>query len=651
MLNRLSYRVTFPTTGRTLTGEHHFQAGFGVITGPNEQGKSFIIEVARWCLFGSLALRGKADDYKTLTATLEFTTRGQTYVVERSFTTAKLTSGSTVLCTGTTPVNKHIPTLLGFGLDVFDVACAANQGDIERLGNLRPAERKRMVDSVIGLDRIEEVGKWAGEEARGYEKQVEALQRKAGTEPMPPSEPFDQRALEVASDAHAELHRLRGITSIKREKPNKPTCCIEMTAEQLRPLATAEQERNAEIKLLQARLKALPQPSPHTDEELESQERLLNGHLRWQFEKRHPVPIYPRAALETMLDAWSLVEKRQSLDRLIRELESHGEIDCPNCRHHFYLESGKIDDLRAKLQALPEVEQPDLTRALIGPEIAKHDDWDRHDTRAEWEEVKDFALVPIPPKLDQRAIDRHRRANAAAADRAEIEACLGPPSDDMTNRFQTRLTYEAELLTFEQSLREYQAWAQEQAIAETRIAELEPVAARLGRLTELRIEWERFRGLSEAWERSCREVAIAQVQGQGWRKAQAALTALRSMVKGHLVPALSRVASGLIAQMTGGQRSLIVVDQEFDVTVDGQRLDTLSGSGKALANLALRLGLGQVLTNNVLSLFIGDEIDASIDETRADSLGDTVRRLTSRISQIVLITHKQSVQADWQINL
>jgi hypothetical protein len=45
-------------------------------------------------------------------------------------------AGDVVLCIGTAPVNKHIPALLGFGLDVFDVACAADQGDIERLGNL-----------------------------------------------------------------------------------------------------------------------------------------------------------------------------------------------------------------------------------------------------------------------------------------------------------------------------------------------------------------------------------------------------------------------------------------------------------------------------------------------------------------------------------
>ena len=47
MLTKLSYSVTFPTTGRTLAGEFEFKPGFGLITGANEQGKSLIIEVAR----------------------------------------------------------------------------------------------------------------------------------------------------------------------------------------------------------------------------------------------------------------------------------------------------------------------------------------------------------------------------------------------------------------------------------------------------------------------------------------------------------------------------------------------------------------------------------------------------------------------------
>ncbi len=266
MLNKLSYSVTFPTTGRTLAGEFEFMPGFGLITGANEQGKSLIIEVVRWCLFGSSALRGKAEDYRTLKATLEFSARAQSYVIDRTYTTAKLMQGDAVLCSGTAPVNKHIPALLGFGLDVFDVACAANQGDIERLGNLRPAERKRMVDTVIGLDRLEEVARWAGEEARGYEKQVEAIERSAGQEPVKPLEEFDPFALASARAAHEELHRLHGVTSVRPPKPCRPAA--EVPPPNLKDLVAAERAKKIELEVLRKQLHALPQPSPYSDEQL-----------------------------------------------------------------------------------------------------------------------------------------------------------------------------------------------------------------------------------------------------------------------------------------------------------------------------------------------------------------------------------------------
>ena len=66
--------------------------------------------------------------------------------------------------------------LLGFGLEVFDTACAANQGDIEKLGAMKPTERKAMVDSVIGLSVIDDLAKWCGEEARAIASAVEAME-------------------------------------------------------------------------------------------------------------------------------------------------------------------------------------------------------------------------------------------------------------------------------------------------------------------------------------------------------------------------------------------------------------------------------------------------------------------------------------------
>ena len=68
-----------------------------------------------------------------------------------------------MLCIGPAPVNKHIPALLGLGLDVFDIACAANHGDIEGQPIWRtPVEYERAATRVgtaggaagTGEDRI-----------------------------------------------------------------------------------------------------------------------------------------------------------------------------------------------------------------------------------------------------------------------------------------------------------------------------------------------------------------------------------------------------------------------------------------------------------------------------------------------------------------
>jgi DNA repair exonuclease SbcCD ATPase subunit len=74
--------------------------------------------------------------------------------------------------------------------------------------------------------------------------------------------------------------------------------------------------------------------------------------------------------------------------------------------------------------------------------------------------------------------------------------------------------------------------------------------------------------------------------------------------------------------------------------VDNQELETLSGSGKAVANLSIRIALGQVLTNRVVSLMLADEIDASMDDFRAEKTADVLQMLVERVSQVLLVSHK-----------
>jgi chromosome segregation ATPase len=52
MLTSLTYSNVFPSTGRTLEGNIQFQKGLGAICGPNEVGKSFIVEMIRFSYLG-----------------------------------------------------------------------------------------------------------------------------------------------------------------------------------------------------------------------------------------------------------------------------------------------------------------------------------------------------------------------------------------------------------------------------------------------------------------------------------------------------------------------------------------------------------------------------------------------------------------------
>ena len=135
-----------------------------------------------------------------------------------------------------------------------------------------------------------------------------------------------------------------------------------------------------------------------------------------------------------------------------------------------------------------------------------------------------------------------------------------------------------------------------------------------------------------------------------YRRVKETLQVLRVLIKQHLLPSLNMVASQMLRDMTGGQRAQIQVDDEFEIQVDGQRLETLSGSGKACANLALRIGLGQVLTNRVFSTLLADEIDESMDQFRSENTSNLLEHLQKHISQVLLVSHK-SIEAPTLIDL
>lgn len=146
--------------------KHHnktfkFKEGLNIIRGENEAGKSLIFEAIDFALHGSVALRLPVSMYPTnLQSDLLFCVRGEVYFVCRTPKKASLYKGENkdnLIASGVKPVDAEIRKLLGYNRNVFMVSNYSSQDSIQYLSQMKPAERKRTIDNVVGLTAVEQV--------------------------------------------------------------------------------------------------------------------------------------------------------------------------------------------------------------------------------------------------------------------------------------------------------------------------------------------------------------------------------------------------------------------------------------------------------------------------------------------------------------
>ncbi len=666
MLKQLKYSVTFPTTGRTFDEAVLFQGGFGAIVGPNESGKSLILEMIRFCLYGSAALRGSASDYKNLKASLDFSIRGSDYLVERTATKAQLKKDGEVIAVGVTPVNQKIPTELGFGLAVFDMSCAANQNQLLKLGEMKPSERQRAVDSVIGVSVLDDLAKFAADEATALRRAADDLEGNL-RKPIEPTEPEgyeNSGNLEMEKEAldliRSQADQLRGWLANEKPRPVEPVKKHTMDAATLQGLIDAQTARRIERQALLAELARIPAAGSVTEEELqadENAEKFQQAYLaRKAFLAQTPRPEFQAHEIVAQREKWEAHKTWKKAQHLIKQrndLLAKGHHECPSCTHQWPVAGSAVDELAEEILKLAtehkqSADQPLTSEAELDRQQRLVDAWDED----EWHKHLQAPTSPVNVHWTVQQRAQHRLAIEGRERRAELEkqiALLDPANDgpDYATQLREVQLYEVQLQNFQTQVTEFETWLAERA---DKKIELDLLTTQLTgyddlvrRIREANLYENQMLGYGidfSRWSEGCMTVAEYRVDAEDWNKVKDALKILRLKIKQHLVPSLNRVASQLITHMTGGQRQSIVVDEEFNILVDGQAIDTLSGSGAAVANLSLRIGLGQVLTNNVFSLFMGDEIDASMDKDRAEKTASVIYTLKDRISQLLLVSHK-----------
>lgn len=678
MLIRLKFKVQFASTGKLFEGTHEFQTGMTAITGRNEAGKSLRLEMIRYALFGAKALRSDSKSYKRLEVKLIFALGGKQYEVHRINSKHRLMDAETTeeIATGVKPVNDAIIKLFGYDLEVFDVANAVNQDEIASLSRKTPSERKRMVDRTIGLDAVDRVLKQVNDEIVTVRKATDMVK----TMITPLVEPICPAGLENTSsvELNVELTRLRAtaqerqfiigqIEGAKCEAPEPinpdadtyiPQTVDELVAQQeaiLGTRATIDKliRDKKTFDLATMAIKGAPDAAILT-------KYIENDYdQKWKdfeaYEKKRVVK--PKLGRDQL----KILETGLEIER---ENARATKFDCYNCGHENIMVDGHHHDkelpegyLQLKetvgfalsnsllieiergiaayeaFEALPVIDQPDIEKipnwlayhsAIQNLAVLKHEGYD--DTLAAQTIATAESFFQQQVEQNKWMISERQKQDKAYQDYLNLSERYKKYIDlqKQHKNFLATTEYVADRLTV----------VQDNHILRSRFE----------------LEYASYLGQQAAQKDALANLEALEKEKETLEKVKKSLTELKPKVKVHLLPSLNKVASSLLAQMTNSERNSIEIDEEFDIKVDGQAMVELSGSAKAVANLAVRIGLGMVLTNRVFSVLLADEIDAAMDDVRAAYTAACIRNLYPTIGQIVLISHKQP-EADNYIEL
>jgi exonuclease SbcC len=601
MLNKLTYHLKFSNTGQTFAKEIVFQPGLTIISGANETGKSLILEMIEYAWFGTAALRGKLEDYEVLEVDLEW----NGYKVSRHGTVHSLDKTKAV---GALAVNKAIIEILGIDLDVFRITCSAKQGELDKLtARMRPTERRKMVDEVIGLTKLEEVERECRSESNANKRLRDDLVKRT-VEPIEPELPdpyIPSSELEIQFKVVAEIEQLKKI-----ERPKLPPEPLkEEFDDGVESYEVLRRERSAEREGLERTLRSIPRVEyPRYDIEY--------AKVYYAQEARGPRPSWPDSRLQQWREDWAKMERLAQ------------SVDCPACGTKFVPGEGHAAEV---------VEAPPISLKEIEQELKRH-------TR--WEDFQGEVLTDRP-KITFEELQSQELALSQADVRKSIEDRLAeiPPMESKEDQLKAKLRFEKATEIYSLHLDQYMEKLVKWIEASERISELPVPDPDLEKnLSTMRLYEEQKRRYDADvvdFEAAQKELEDLNLQAEAFTIGADCLKFVRTQVKQHLVPSLNKVASHLLSEMTDGRRKKIVVDEDFEVMVDNQPVRTLSGSGVSVVNLALRIALGQVLTQRVVPIFLADEIDHDMDADRAKATHDAIRALTSTLEQIIVVSHKQ----------
>ena len=659
------------------------ESGLIGIVGHNGAGKSSLLESIGWALYGTQAIRGKADGLTTIGAKgkckviMEFD-HGEDgpYIVERTLKDAKLNMGGKEIAVMTSGVNSKIEKLLNMDYRAFYTSIFTKQGGLSSFTDMTASQRQETVERLLEVSKVKNARINISAEAKALENQLHGK----------------RVAIENEDEIIDKIAELKQILSqlINTEK-------------ELEEIKIKSEENKLQIdkdfKLEQSKMKSF-QIQKEKLLNVEGQLKILETELRNTnsniSEIGNKIELAKKRTdeLKNILDddvSKDLNNKQEEADKIVKKIEENSD-RLNKMNQENAIEEARIEDKQKHIVQIkklgPDSECPVCLRSLgeHGPKVIS-------DLKKEIENVQ-----------NQNQTNQIKEISGKIEKLTEKKRQLEEEIKKLNYRNQEKQKAEVELKTLGLANLESEQKRMNSDIKEKNIeiksqenlvkkakTELERIGFDEQKYDTIRNNWDKA---GDKYTLSIKELErhrtsvtkvsenlknqeenilqIAKIKSEIkdeerkltlLRTLEERLKGFRTFLTGRIAPVLQNRTGERLSQITQARYNSVHVDRnDYSIQVmDGTQLyplERFSGGEVDAFNLAFRLSISDVITERLgseLGMVVLDEVLGSQDLQRQTSILQGLENLAKNIGQVMMVTHiegvKDQLQHVWSVSL
>ena len=656
-----------------------FPEGLLGIVGHNGAGKSSLLEAVAWALYGTPAVRTRAEAVATIGASdacrvrLEFDLGGEAFRLERvlkpSSTTAELARGDELLAEGAREVSDYVTKrLLRMDYQTFYASIFTRQGELDKFVSMSSEPRRQAVERLLGISDVRDAGQRARQQKRDLGNRLEGLRSQLiarDGEPLQPRLVTELAELQERSAALTKAGKpLEATLETATQQDAQAVNAWEQVEANAEKYRTAEKRRDAAQGVLKLAGERLQNAQKTLNDSYKKEKEAAElrsataasdapGKLAALREKQATVEkkLQELAAGKGKLDAALAASGRElaSRQKHLQEIHELGaESECPTCERPLgehgaaLMEriAGEIEALeqqqRETSAALETLAQTSKATDSRGAALGKQEEKLRGAEAAhaaQLARLRDLEqALARKPELEQQLAELQAREQAARTEQEAALAALAKLEFDPQAHARARQQREAVVA----------------ALSEAKLA-LERHRGELARAGDgvkaKQVELERV-------ERAQAQIGEAETELERFGLLEQLLKGFRSHITSRIAPTLAAHTSRRLAQLTDGRYTQVEIDgsdyslKVFD-GVEAHSLDRFSGGEADAFSLALRLSISQLLAERAgteMGLVVLDEVLGSQDELRQRRVLEGLERMAQSVGQVILVTHIESIK-------